>query len=157
MNAMNTVERIAMIAVLGLGACAQPVTDDQYIMLLEARLLRIQDPEKLRHQVETAWRDLKSRPIPAVRDSNAIFLYRGPAEEVRLAGDFTNWQPGPRLVKLGHSDIFARALTFPDSARLKYNFIVDGRWMIDSSNTQQSAGALGPCSELRMPRYQARP
>ncbi len=146
-----------MIAVFGLGGCTQPVTDDQYIISLESRFLRIQDPEKLRQEVDVAWNDLKSRPIPVVRDSNAIFLYRGPAEEVRLAGDFTNWQPGPRLIKLGNSDIFARSLTFPDSARLKYNFIVDGRWMIDSSSVHQTTGEFGPCSELRMPRFKGTP
>jgi len=149
--------RLVMFAALVFGACAKPVTDDQFIMTLEARFNKIQDPEKLRNEVEWAWHDLKSREIPAVRDSQAIFLYRGPAKKVRLAGDFTNWQPGPHLIQLGKSDIFALSLTFPDSARLDYKFMVDGQWMLDSSNARQMVGDDGPNSELRMPRYRPAP
>jgi hypothetical protein len=140
-----------------LGACSEPMTDDQYIMTLEARFNRIQDPEKLRNEANWAWQDLKRRGIPAVRDSHVIFLYRGPAKEVRLAGDFTDWQPSPHLIQLGNSDIFALSLTFPDSTRVLYHFIVDGKAMIDSANMRRAVGANGPCSELLMPRHKAAP
>jgi hypothetical protein len=138
-------------------SCSKPVTDDQFVMTLESRFARIQDPERLRQEVEWAWNELKTRPIPAVQDSHAIFLYRGHGKEVRITGDFTNWQPGPHLVQLGNSDIFALAITFPDSARLLYKFIVDGQSMIDSANVLKGTSELGECSELRMPRYVGRP
>lgn len=154
---MKKLKRVVILATLGFGACAEPVTDDQLIMNLEAQFNKIKDPERLWQQVEWAWKDLKSREIPAVRDSHAIFLYRGPAKEVRLAGDFTNWQAGPHLVQLGKSDIFALSLTFPDSARLDYKFIVDGQWILDPSNPRQMMGGFGPNSELRMSRYTPAP
>lgn len=150
-------KRIALYAGLLFIACAKQVTDDQFIMNLERKFVRIQDPEKLRYEIEWAWNDLKSRPIPAVLDSHAIFLYRGPAKDVRIAGDFTDWQPGPHLVQLGRSDIFALSLDFPDTARVLYKFIVDGQWMVDSSNVFKTTAAIGECSELRMPRYNAAP
>jgi len=149
--------RVLFLAITGFGACAKPVTNDQLIMILESRFNRIQDPEKLHNEIEWAWNDLKSRPIPAIRDSHAIFLYRGSGKDVRVTGDFIGWQPGPHLTQLGRSDIFALSLIFPDSARVLYNFIVDGQSMIDSANVHKATGELGPCSELRMPRYKATP
>ena len=149
--------RILFLGIASFVACAKPVTNDQLIMTLESRFNRILDPEKLRNEMQWAWNDLKTRPIPAVLDSHAIFLYRGSGKDVRIAGDFNNWQPGPHLIQLGRSDIFALSLIFPDSTRVLYNFIVDGQSMIDSANVHKATGELGPCSELRMPRYKATP
>lgn len=146
-------KRNALLLGLFLLSCTQPVTDDQFIMGLETRFSRIQDPEKLRYEVEWAWKELKSRTIPVVHDSHAIFIYRGAAKDVRLAGDFTNWQPGPHLIQLGRSDIFARSMTFPDSARLDYKLIVDGNWQLDSCNAHRMISGFGENSELRMPDY----
>ena len=148
---------VLFLAIAGFGACAEPVTNDQLIMTLESRFNRILDPEKLRNEMQWAWTDLKTRPIPAVLDSHAIFLYRGSGRDVRITGDFNYWQPGPHLIQLGKSDIFALSLKFPDSTHVLYNFIVDGQVMIDSANVQKTTGELGQCSELRMPRYKATP
>jgi hypothetical protein len=117
----------------------------------------MQNQERLREEARWAWNDLKSRPIPAVQDSHVIFLYRGAGKEVRITGDFTGWQAGPHFVQLGGSDIFALAMTFPDSARLLYRFIVDGQAIIDSANARKTATEIGECSELRMPRYKSTP
>lgn len=154
---MKKLRRVLFFAIAGFGACAEPVTNDQLIMTLESRFNRIQDPEKLRNEIQWAWNDLKTRSIPAVLDSHVIFLFRGAGRDVRITGDFNNWQPGPHLIQLGKSDIFALSLKFPDSSRVLYNFIVDGQVMIDSANVQKTTGELGQCSELRMPRYHSTP
>lgn len=154
---MKKLARVLILAISGAGACSEPVTNDQLIMTLESRFNRIVDPERLRNESQWAWNDLKARPIPAVLDSHAIFLYRGAGKDVRLTGDFNGWQPGPHLIQLGQSDIFALSLKFPDSVRVLYNFIIDGQVMIDSANVNKSTGEHGPCSELRMPRYIAMP
>jgi len=149
--------RVLFFAIAGFGACSEPVTNDQLIMTIESRFNRIQDPEKLRNEMQWAWNDLKTRPIPAVLDSHAIFLYRGSGKDVRITGDFTGWRPGPHLIQLGKSDIFALSLKFPDSMRVLYNFIVDGQAAIDSANVNKATGKFGQCSELRMPRYKTTP
>ena len=138
-------------------ACAKPSTDEILIMHLESRFTQLQDTTKLQQEAEWAWNDLKSREIPAVYDSHAIFLYRGSGHEVRLTGDITSWQPGPHLIPLGRSDIFALSMIFPDSAHVDYKLIVDGEWELDRANPRQVAGGFGANSELRMPRYQPAP
>jgi len=101
------------------------------------------------------WSAYQKQGLPIVHDSTALFLFKGPAKTVRLAGDMTSWQPGPQFQRLGQTDLFALEQNYPDSARLEYKLIVDSLWALDSANPRQMLSSFGPNSELRMSRYQA--
>lgn len=87
-------------------------------------------------------------------DSTALFFYRGAADSVRIAGDWSGRHPLP----MGYDSIaglWFRRETLHPTARVDYKLIVNDEWMLDPRNPRTCAGGFGPNSELAMPRYQA--
>jgi enterochelin esterase-like enzyme len=91
--------------------------------------------------------------IPYVEDSTAVFLYRGHANRVRVAGDWNQWQPEENMSKVEGTSLFYLEMILPPAARLDYKFVVDGVWILDPLNPATSPGGYGVNSELAMPQY----
>ena len=85
--------------------------------------------------------------------SPALFNYSGNANSVEIVGDFTNWKPcGLKFVK--NKDLSICVLDFPNSARVEYKLMVDGKWITDPLNPNKiDNGVGGENSFFTMPDY----
>lgn len=92
--------------------------------------------------------------VPYTQGDSVAFLYRGNADDVRWAGDFTGWRPDPTPGRrVGATNVWIRTMSFPPQARLDYKIVVDGEWMLDPANPRRQMSGFGPNSELHMPGY----
>jgi len=92
--------------------------------------------------------------IPIAEDKFAIFLYKGNASTVSIAGDFNGWQPNLPMVKVAKSNFFYASKIFEMNARLDYKIVVNNNnWYLDPLNPNTCTGGFGPNSELAMPEY----
>lgn len=96
----------------------------------------------------------KAVRIPLVEGNTAIFLYKGNASTVSVAGDFTGWQPNLQMTKAAKSNFFYATKYFELNARQDYKIVVNsGNWYLDPLNPNTCTGGFGPNSELAMPEY----
>lgn len=105
--------------------------------------------------LDAIWADLRAADaIPFASGDSAVFLWRGAAASVRVAGDHTGWSPDQApLARIGSGDVWARLERFPPAARLDYKLVVSGNWILDPNNPNQQWSGFGPNSELRMPEW----
>ncbi len=99
---------------------------------------------------------LGANPVSPLTTGDTIchFIYAGQAQSVLLAGDATQWAPGPALTKVDGTNFWHLTLSYEADARLDYKFVVNGsNWILDPRNPYTCAGGFGPNSELRMPAY----
>ena len=112
----------------------------------------LQDSVARAEAVDALWKSLDR--IPFVAGGQVAFLYRGPANHVSFAGDFTGWSPDAAVARrMGNSDVWLREETFPADARLDYKVVVDGNWILDPANPAIQRSGFGDNSELAMPDY----
>lgn len=87
-------------------------------------------------------------------DTLACFIYQADGQKVALAGDATNWAPGPAFTKVEGTDLWYCIQYYERDARLDYKFVIDGTvWITDPLNRFTCAGGFGTNSELRMPGW----
>ncbi|MEO0559016.1 MAG: alpha/beta hydrolase-fold protein [Bacteroidota bacterium] len=105
--------------------------------------------------VDSVWADLRQHArIPFVHADTALFLWKGSASTVAVAGDATSWRPTATMRRIGTSDVWMRTDVFPASARLDYKLVLNGSsWILDPRNPHQQWSGFGPNSELRMPEW----
>lgn len=97
---------------------------------------------------------------PVVGDNRAIFLWQGAAVTVQLWGDMNLWNPTQlwSLERLPDTDLWYRVAEFEPTARLDYQFIVNGQPpRLDPRNPHTISTRFEPRSELRMAAYQPPP
>ncbi len=101
---------------------------------------------------------IRSTPFfPLPEDSAALFLYRGKADSVSMAGDMTGWGAAPApLTRIPGTGVWYRRIPLEPDARIEYKLVVDGQWMTDPLNPHDASGPFGSNSELRMPAYAVR-
>ena len=118
---------------------------------------QIADAGARRSAVDSAWATVEGR-VPFVRADSALFLWRGSARSVAVAGDMTGWRPTAELRRVGETDVWLRLDRFPETARLDYKLVVDGSdWRLDPANPHQQWSGFGPNSELRMSAWAPSP
>ena len=101
--------------------------------------------------LDAIWSDLSAAGrVPFVAGDSAVWLWRGPADSVAVAGDHTGWRPAA-AVRFG--TVWARAERLDPAARVDYKWVVDGEWTLDPANPLRQWGGAGPNSELRMPGW----
>ena len=121
------------------------------------------DPTAREAAVEALWTSLRAGQaasrVPFVAADSAVFLWRGSAATVSVAGDHTGWQTNRApLVRQGQSDLWLRLDRFDPAARIDYKIVVGGsNWILDPANPNRQASGFGPNSELRMPGWAAEP
>lgn len=96
------------------------------------------------------------RPGPYAAGDSALFLWRGRAEAVAVAGDHTGWRPVPMRALRGGRH-WLQAVALPPAARIDYKLVIDGEWVLDPANPHRQWGGAGPNSELRMPGWTPEP
>ena len=122
----------------------------------------ITDPAARAAAVEALWSSLRpgqaESRVPYVTADSAVFLWRGSAASVAVAGDHTGWNPNAALTRQGASDLWLRLDTFDPAARIDYKIVVGGsNWILDPANPHRQASGFGPNSELRMPGWEPDP
>jgi glucoamylase len=81
------------------------------------------------------------------------FHYSGEAKSVEVVAEFTGWKPC-NLMLQGSAASKGRILKFPNSARVEYKLIVDGKWITDPLNPNKvDNGVGGENSFFTMPDY----
>ncbi len=94
-----------------------------------------------------------SEQSPVIENGKAVFFYRGKAESVMVAGDFSDWSPRTRMQQLGE-DLFAIKMDLAETARVEYKLVVDGNWDPDPLNPDKlDNGVGGENSFFAMPGY----
>ncbi len=88
-------------------------------------------------------------------DSTVYFLYAGEAKNVKVAGDFSGWNPSGRsFSRLRDTYLWYRKESFEPDARLDYKLVInDANWILDPKNPNRIGGGFGSNSELAMPAY----
>ncbi|QQS42420.1 MAG: hypothetical protein IPM63_05640 [Acidobacteriota bacterium] len=94
-----------------------------------------------------------AKESPVIHDGSAYVFFRGPAQMVRFAGDNTSWAPRIALEKIG-DDLHAVKLDLPQTSRLEYKLMIDGKWIRDPLNPKANSHGEGN-SFLTMPGYEA--
>jgi enterochelin esterase-like enzyme len=97
---------------------------------------------------------VRQQGAPLKSDSSVIFLYRGTAARVCVAGDMNGWSPSADTMKqVAGTDLFFLRKLIDPAARFEYKLVVDSNWIIDPLNGQVSYGGYGMNSEVWMPAY----
>jgi enterochelin esterase-like enzyme len=88
-------------------------------------------------------------------DSVCIFVWRGDASRVAVAGDQNGWKPArSSMTRLSTTNVWFRSEVFPSDTRLDYKFVIDStRWLPDERNPSTMQSGFGSNSELRMPAW----
>lgn len=82
------------------------------------------------------------------------FIYLGNEKSVQIVGDFCNWKPTEKLKFYFNGDYSSLFLKFPNTARVEYKLIVDGKWITDPLNPNKvDNGIGGENSFFTMPDY----
>ena len=124
----------------------------------------VQDPAAKTKIVDEFMACVQTQGTPLVekaakdRIGRAIFLYRGPATLVALAGDMNGWTPNEAFTQVSGTNLFYRADEYEMDARLDYKFVLnDKQWIFDPWNPRRITGGLGPNSYFAMPDYSPPP
>ncbi|OZC03144.1 alpha/beta hydrolase [Rubricoccus marinus] len=141
--------------VLASGVSAQPQTVGETLQQIETASA-IEDDAERRVALDAIWSGLRTAgQIPAASGDSALFLWRGNASGVSVAGDHTGWNAtAAPLARIGRGDVWARLERFPANARLDYKLVVGSNWILDPNNPNQQWSGFGPNSELRMPAWE---
>ena len=74
----------------------------------------------------------------------AIFLYRGPATLVALAGDMNGWTPSEAFTPVSGTNLFFLSREYESDARVDYKFVLnDKEWIFDPMNPRRIEGGVG--------------
>ncbi|MCD9188322.1 MAG: glycoside hydrolase family 15 protein [Pyrinomonadaceae bacterium] len=104
----------------------------------------------------------KSEKYPTVfgskgeKESAMRFAYFGMEKDIEIVGDFTDWKPcGIKFSNInGLPNVHPITLKFPNTARVEYKLIVDGKWINDPLNPNKiDNGVGGENSFFEMPDY----
>jgi glucoamylase len=86
----------------------------------------------------------KATRSPVVSGEDVIFVYRGTARRVEVAGNFTGWAPRSLVMReLPGTDLKFYALKFPRGTRAEYKLIADGEWILDPLNPDRNDNGVG--------------
>jgi enterochelin esterase-like enzyme len=114
------------------------------------------------NMLNTSWEVfLQTNPIPITQVDSVLFVYKGKGNSVLWQGDFNFWGRVDSVqnkgTRIGTTDFWYWKAQFPTDARLDYQVVVDGKWMLDPLNPQQQWAGVNngvPNSTFHMPGYQ---
>lgn len=114
-----------------------------------------QDSPNIKNQKIEAYLNSRGGAPIIEGKSTVIFIFKGDADSVSVAGDATAWEPGLALKRIEGSDYRYGNATYEPDARLEYKMVVNGKdWILDPLNPNVIQGGMGSNSELLMPGYE---
>ena len=91
------------------------------------------------------------KTFPVVEENRAHFVYRGPAQDMALAGDMFGARREEPMTRLEGTDVFYYTLDLEPDARLNYVFLEDFQIIPDPLNDRRTGSALvGDDMEMSM-------
>jgi enterochelin esterase-like enzyme len=159
-GSLPTVTRSAALLAALLVATSAPAPLAQVAPSAEHLVARLVATSTDPAALEVLWEELRADgQIPYRHGDHAVFLYRGEATRVFVAGDHTGWQPhaGSALARIPGTDVWYRTDRFPAGARIDYKLVVDEEYVLDPANPHVQVSGFGPNSELRMPGWHPGP
>jgi enterochelin esterase-like enzyme len=122
------------------------------------RSLSTTDPTTRQAAVERFVAEARAAGTPLPAPGGATFVYAArPGEaQIELVGELTGWNPnvGLSMDRLPGTDLFVRSVSLPRTARIEYQFRVDGRGMLDPwARGSNDNGIGGRNSNFAMPGY----
>lgn len=88
---------------------------------------------------------LAGKQLPLVDGDQVIFLWRGPGDDLAIAGDMIGMRREEPMRRVGSTDLWWWATQLDRRARVSYVFLVDNEPAPDPSHTRQVASTvLGP-------------
>ncbi len=153
-----------LLALVALAAAprAQAPASARALLDAAAQAGAIADPAARDAAIDALWTSLRpgqaTSRVPFVAADSAVFLWRGSAQSVAVAGDHTGWSPNAALTRQGTSTLWLRLDRFDPAARIDYKLVLNGsNWILDGANPYRQTGGAGPNSELRMPGWRQEP
>ena len=115
-------------------------------------------PQALRQSKTDSFMNANTRLPFTESDSLCSFIYKGVAQNMKIAGDFTKWSPDLSMTMVAGTDFWYYSTHYKPDARLDYKLVINGNdWILDPKNPYTCTGGFGPNSELRMPGYETHP
>jgi chromosome partitioning protein len=100
-------------------------------------------------QKELATERIAMRLCPQQVGDGVLLRYYDPsAREVKIAGDFSNWQPVDDIMIQQKGDKVWKGTIHLTPGKYEYKFIVDGKWKIDPNNPEVTNNDLGVGNSL---------
>ena len=86
------------------------------------------------------------------RKKKVSFNFRDPgAHEVKLAGNFTNWENGAIFMTRGRSGEWKTQVAL-EPGEYEYKFVADGQWLPDPAAEEQKKNEQGTENSVRLVR-----
>jgi len=106
------------------------------------------DPTTQMTAIGRALEQARNRAVPDVR-RNVILRFPGFAgKDVRVAGDFNNWEPDQDITTRSSSgDVVEKVLKLQPGV-YQYRLVVDGQWQDDASNPDRMQNLMGGYNSL---------
>jgi len=87
-----------------------------------------------------------AQPPRKIEEGVLFSCFAPGALAVQLAGDFNDWNPGKEpLFNLSGRGLWRKTVFLPPG-RYEYKYVIDGKWVLDSTNPETTPGPLGPNS-----------
>ena len=85
----------------------------------------------------------KKAPQEETNNRRVNFSLKAPSvKEVVLMGDFNNWDAGRHPMEKDENGVWKVSMRIPPG-KYEYKLLVDGRWRLDSGNTQTVINGFG--------------
>ena len=85
----------------------------------------------------------KAQSKNLARKQRVVFSLKAPdAREVKLIGDFNQWNLATHPMKMDHTGVWKRIVML-SPGRYEYKFLVDGRWERDPKNDEICSNCYG--------------
>jgi chromosome partitioning protein len=86
---------------------------------------------------------LDAQPPQKIKEGVLFSCFAPGALTVQLAGNFNNWNPEKEpLFNLSGRGLWRKTVSLPPG-RYEYKYVIDGRWVLDSTNPETNLGPLG--------------
>ncbi len=86
---------------------------------------------------------------PTQTKEGVVFSYYDPvAQNVHLAGDFSNWQPVEDIMVQKEGNNIWKGIFPLDPGKYQYKFVVDGEWKLDPYNPEVVTSNMGANNSL---------
>jgi len=105
------------------------------------------DPTTQMTAIGRALEQARNRAVPDVR-RNVILRFPGFAgKDVRVAGDFNNWEPDQDITTRSSGGAVEKVLKLQPGV-YQYRLVVDGQWQDDASNPDRMQNLMGGYNSL---------
>jgi chromosome partitioning protein len=105
------------------------------------------DPAAQVNAIGRALEEARRRSVQDQRRQIVLRLEGYADRDVRVAGDFNNWEPDQNVTTRREGDVVVKSLKLPPGV-YQYRLVVDGQWQDDASNPERMQNLMGGYNSL---------